>query len=421
MTGIPAKTSFTGGSVTQGQFKTTLDQLIDALDERLVNGATPIQADTINEASVGAGVTLDGLLVKDGEVHLDLGGAKTVKLLNLSAEDYGKLLQVAPDGAALEAIGPSYGFKNKLINGDFRIWQRGVSGFGHSECNADRWREDTTTNDTISISRQTFTPGQTDVPGESEFYLRASLTAGSTGSVNDFRQRIEGVRTFAGKVVTLSYYARASTSFTQVNRRVGQYFGTGGSPSSSVTINLANIAVTTSWQKFTTTFTAPSLSGKTIGANGNDYLDLVLGLPINMTVDVDIAQVQLETGPTATPFEERPIAAELSLCERYYAKSYQQDMPPGSGTQTGCFNFVAAYTGIKDRWTVQFPTTMRTIPTMTVYSRSGTIGNFYDEDATADIAAGTHEVGDRSFAFYASGSFTAGNQMNVHWVADAEL
>ena len=58
MTGIPAKSSFTGGSVTQGQFKTMLDQLIDALDERLVNGATPIQADTINEASVGAGVTV---------------------------------------------------------------------------------------------------------------------------------------------------------------------------------------------------------------------------------------------------------------------------------------------------------------------------------------------------------------------------
>ena len=34
----------------------------------------------------------------------------------------------------------------------------------------------------------------------------------------------------------------------------------------------------------------------------------------------DIAQVQIEPGPVATPFEQRPIGTELQLCKRYYNK-----------------------------------------------------------------------------------------------------
>ena len=418
MTGIPAKASFTGGSVTQGQFKTTLDQLIDALDERLVNGATPIQTDTINEASVGAGVTLDGLLVKDGEVHLDLGGAKTVKLLNLSAADYGKLLQVAPDGAALEAIGPSHGFRNKVINGDFQIWQRGAScsGVNASFHSADRWRHYLGTGDSAVGTRMGFAPGQTDVPGEPQFYLSLEKTA-TANSVQLIHHKVEDVRTLAGQTVTMSYHAKTNAALAPVAITARQDFGVGGSAYAQQNLS-PNPTYTTSWVKYTHTFTLGSIAGKTIGSSS--YLDLFWTMP-NALFTIDIANVQLELGDAATPFEQRPIAAELALCERFYAKSYQQGMPPGTSTQAGCFNFVAVNSGIKDRWTIQLPTTMRVIPTMTMYSRIGTAGYIYDEDAAADIAVGTHEVADRSFALYASGSFTAGNQMNVHWVADAEL
>lgn len=42
MTAIPAKTDLTGSSVTEGDFKGKLDQLIDALKERLEDGTTAI-------------------------------------------------------------------------------------------------------------------------------------------------------------------------------------------------------------------------------------------------------------------------------------------------------------------------------------------------------------------------------------------
>ena len=193
-----------------------------------------------------------------------------------------------PAAATITSLngGPLAGLRNRIINGNFDIWQRGTSGFGHNVYSADRWKETTTTTDVLAISRQAFTPGQTDVPGEPEFFLRAALTAGSSG-LNDFRQFVENVRTFAGQTITLSYFIKGSTTATVANRRINQDFGSGGS--SAVSTFLPNINVTTSFQKIIDTVTLPSISGKTIGTSSK--LDIVLSLPSNTTVDIDIAQV----------------------------------------------------------------------------------------------------------------------------------
>ena len=73
----------------------------------------------------------------------------------------------------------------------------------------------------------------------------------------------------------------------------------------------------------------PSISGKTLGTDGNSVLQLSIlfdaGSDFNAFTDslgqqsgtFDIAQVQIEPGPVATPFEQRPIGTELNLCHRY--------------------------------------------------------------------------------------------------------
>jgi hypothetical protein len=272
-------------------------------------------------------------------------------------------------GAIQQSFGNTSGafsFRNKIINGSFDIWQRGTSGFTNlvnGYC-ADRWAYNYNTTDTVTFSRQIFTPGQTDVPGEPTYFIRATITGGNTEGVNDFRQRVEGVRTLAGKTVTLSYWIRGSTPATlSGNRaRVIQFFGSGGSPSSAVetSFNTA-IAITTSWQKIVRTVTLPSITGKTIGTDGNDYIDVILGLPIRTTMTVDIAQVQLEEGPVATPFEQRPIGTELSLCQRYY---HRTTIGPGWNPLATVANVVAtgAAFGTNTHFWVQFPVTMRTTP-----------------------------------------------------------
>lgn len=44
----------------------------------------------------------------------------------------------------------------------------------------------------------------------------------------------------------------------------------------------------------------------------------------------EIAQIQLEVGKGASPFEHRPKQTELALCQRYFEKSYDVNMPVGT-------------------------------------------------------------------------------------------
>jgi hypothetical protein len=114
-------------------------------------------------------------------------------------------------------------------------------------------------------------------------------------------------------------YIRATSAITLPQLQLVQSFGTGGSPSAQVyTTLLTSVSITTSWQRIQATVTVPSISGKALGSNGNSNLAFDIGLPINTTFSVDIAQVQIEPGPVATPFEQRPSGTELALCQRYY-------------------------------------------------------------------------------------------------------
>jgi hypothetical protein len=256
--------------------------------------------------------------------------------------------------------GPLSGFRNRIINGGFDVWQRGTS-FTNPAGGAyttDRW---TPVYDgsgaTRTISRQLFTLGQTDVPGEPQYFLRyAQTAAGSGGTFNVFLQRIEGVHTFAGQTITVSFYARATASITLPKIDLQQNFGTGGSPSAAVFNTIVtNLSIGTTFTKYTFTTTLPSISGKTLGTTG-DMLVLDILLPLNTTFTFDIAQVQVEAGPVATPFERRPIGTELALCQRYY---HFNSHAPSASQFSGNVTSGSAYQSV-----VIFPVTMRVIPSV---------------------------------------------------------
>jgi hypothetical protein len=224
--------------------------------------------------------------------------------------------------------GPLAGFRNRIINGNFDFWQRGTS-FTGSEYGADRWvhRRVGTTH---TATRQAFTLGQTDVPSEPQYFCR-TVVSSVAGAANFSRldQQIESVRTFAGQQITFSFWAKADTT-KNISVQLQQAFGSGGSPSAEVNFGVTKVSIGTSWQKVTVTATAPSISGKTLGTGNNDSLVAIIwfdaGSSFNSVTDTlgqqsgtfDIAQVQLEPGPIATPFEQRPIGTELALCQRYF-------------------------------------------------------------------------------------------------------
>lgn len=224
--------------------------------------------------------------------------------------------------AALPSANAYLAGKNKIINGDFGIWQRGTTfaSVSSGSYTADRWRVNFDGTGAKTVSQQTFTPGTAPVAGyEGQYYFRLNqTTAGSGATYNAVQQTIEDVRTFAGQTVTFSIWAKADTART-VAIGLNQNFGSGGS--SPVYGTTQNISVTTSWQRFTLTFSVASVSGKTIGTSS--FLELSINLPINTTQTIDIWGGQLEPGSTATPFQTATGTkqGELAACQRYYYRS----------------------------------------------------------------------------------------------------
>lgn len=223
------------------------------------------------------------------------------------------------------AIPPAVAGKNVVINGGFDVWQRGTT-FTSPATNAytaDRWYNTQDGTGTVTISRQTFTPGNAITGYEPSFFLRQRVTAAGSTTFFQVAQKIEDVRTFAGQTVTFSFWAKADASKTGLFY-VEQYFGTGGSPSATVQTVVGSPAYTTSWQRFSYTFTMPSISGKTIGTNNDSCVIVYIrNGATTLNSDLEIWGAQLELGSSATPFSRAggTIQGELAACQRYYYRT----------------------------------------------------------------------------------------------------
>lgn len=206
------------------------------------------------------------------------------------------------------------GYKNKLINGSFDVWQRGTS-FSTVGYFADRW----TTIDT-GASSTGFGVSRADVTGDyTHADTRYALVWARTGgtSISRIEQRIENARTFSGKKATLSFLGWTSGASTNLDVNLAQVFGTGGSPSAEVTLAKQTVLCTSTPTKFTLTFDVGNVDAKTFGTSENDYLAVRFDSVASGAFGYRITQVQLEEGSVATPFESRHIGQELVLCHRY--------------------------------------------------------------------------------------------------------
>ena len=313
-----------------------------------------------------------------------------------------------------EALAAKAGRKNLIINGNFDWWQRGTSTTSNAYL-ADRWQYLSATS-THTVSQQAFTVGQTDVPGEPEFYHRAVVTSGSTaGSYSYLIQKLEDVRTAAGQTITLSFYAKADAS-KDLAFELYQSFGSGGS--ATVTgIIVETCSLTTSWQKFTVTGAVSSISGKTVGTDshvaliwwldaGSDFNARTNSLG-NQSGTFDIAQVQVEIGDQATAFEFRHKEEELALCQRYYQKGnlYVEERTLFSGDVTNASTYYANR---------EFNVSMRAAPTVSL-----------THAIASGFAASSGTVYARSQIGFdearVCNSTVSGGYFSSDWTADAEL
>ncbi|UWF52215.1 carbohydrate-binding protein CenC [Pseudomonas sp. N3-W] len=318
--------------------------------------------------------------------------------------------------------------KNLIINGGFDIWQRGTSNQGPSAGGyiADRFRVDWNGNAGVSISRQNFVLGQTDVPNEPRYFLRwQQVTAGSGATVHKISQNIESVRTLAGKTATVTFWAKSDAA-RPLKVTVTQFFGPSGSDYVEKTVG--NFQLGTSWAKYTATFQVPALAGKILGSANSDFLRLAFDLPLNVLQSVDLAQVQLEEGPVSTPFEYRSVAQELTSCQRYYEKSFTTGVPvqAGNGTVTCLATFTQIPTGNTGQYgmTINFLVQKRVQPTVQSFSPGDNSSQVWNQSiGKACTGTTVQSLTERNIAFAtvtAVGS-APGHTLQLEWTADAEI
>jgi hypothetical protein len=325
---------------------------------------------------------------------------------------------------------------NPFLNSAFQVWQRGTSFTGGtSTYGADRWMAYRSTTGS-TFSRQV-TGDTTNLPNI-QYCIRAQRNSGTTATNSiDTAQMIESVNTipYAGKTVTLSFYARAGANYSATsNLLYAQVFtGTGtdqnlytGYTGQVTALNQTN-TLTTTWQRFTATFTIAATATEmamlftntsTGTAGANDYYELT--------------GVQLDIGSVALPFRTYAgtIQGELAACQRYYSSSIPEGYTvtdfPVIGTGTPGIAFYA--TGSNDAFgSWQLPVTMRTTPTTKIYSSSNrTLGSVRSATTGTDYTCSGYgfSTGNRKGSIYLSGfgaGVTSGLMLTAQWTADAEL
>jgi len=208
----------------------------------------------------------------------------------------------------------SAGRKNLVINGGMDVWQRGSSFLNPASAGytADRWKCST---DPTDISRST------DVPsGEPFTYSMLMAANGSGGTRHAALQGVELTRIGnagpfkVGTTWTFSCWMKGGANNSIL-------FGTEfrddpNSGTNSVAISSTTFNYTTSWQKFTHTFTVGVSPGGT-----NLCLAIIFYAGTAPANNLRLTGCQLEKGENATDFEHRSYGEELALCQRYYEYS----------------------------------------------------------------------------------------------------
>jgi hypothetical protein len=278
-----------------------------------------------------------------------------------------------------EGLG-GFSFRNKIINGAMEIAQRGNTFTNQATTSSpngpytlDRWKN----------NRAGDAPGltvtqSTDAPQGFINSMKLQRVSGNTSNLSTYVFHTlarEDSIPLAGETVTLSFYAKAGANYSASGNTISIQSQTTTTDSdtkvyafsSPVTVDAKNFTLTTSWQRFSTTFTL----GSTIRQFGFLVFSGTTSTALTGTAGADdswyATGFQLEEGSVATPFERRPYGTELRLCQRYYYKI----TPNATAYPLGSLYVSSTTLG---RCQTFFPVNMRVKPS--ALEQSGTAGDY---------------------------------------------
>jgi hypothetical protein len=317
--------------------------------------------------------------------------------------------------------------KNRIINGAMVISQRYGTSSSTMTSNVyslDRYFNYFSSSGTATVQQSTTAPA--GFTNSMLYTVGTADTSVGAGDYVEFEQRIEGYNvgdlgfgTASAKTITVSFWVRSALTGTYcINLR--------NSANNRAYIAEYTISVANTWEQksitiagdTTGTWLTDNSTGLTVGfalMAGSTYQQTAgswgatsYGFASSNQVNwmatsgntFYITGVQLEVGSSATGFEYRQYGTELALCERYSYVTNPNEavstLVTGSNTSDGI---------------LQFPVTMRSVPTLTTSgAMSGILLQTYnDSQGASNVTINIASLASARLSFTAgTGAWTAG-------------
>lgn len=320
--------------------------------------------------------------------------------------------------------------RNYIINGNFDIWQRGQTFSTTGTYSADRWKFQ------FGASVTACTISRTTDSNYPTYMMSAATTTGtgSNGYITVGQQiEYEEFKSLLGKSVTISFIAAAkntnigSTAFHLVahnhtsSKDINVLFGA----NSSALLFEQTFTLTTTPTLYSYTFTLPADSLSFCIAFGKWTQEAMT------TGDGwDISRVWLNEGvPQSFQLAGINTEGELSACQRYFEKSYNLDVAPGSNSTLGCsYNHISTDGAGNGVVLTKFSVSKRILPVFKVWTSSGTADVWNAVSSAGGSATPTMTIyyshsGVGSVVIYGQtgGGGYVSCYMSGQWTADAEF
>ena len=132
-----------------------------------------------------------------------------------------------------------------------------------------------------------------------------------------------------------------------------------------------------------------------------------------------LAQIKFEIGSSATDFEGEQFGEELARCQRYYEKSYDYDVDPGTSDEDGSIQMTDPVAA--GNYYLRFAVPKRAQATVVGYSTTGASGKYRDITSGADYDITVSDIGSSGAHVLFTSSEAIDEHKGFHWTASAEL
>jgi hypothetical protein len=231
--------------------------------------------------------------------------------------------------------------RQAIINGNMEVWQKGTNllDIYSLDFTADMFSEyfDGWGGD-INVSKQEVPSAYSEIRRNCQYEMKYECSPAYSGqTLHRFHTYIYDVNYGNGEAVSLGFWGRADRTVVCEKLFFRQRFGTGGTPSSTVTIPVSGaFTIDTTPRYYEFTVILPSTGGKTIGTNKDDFLSVDLYFPPGTEFTFYTTGWQLNCGVAVLPIIREEYVDTLRKCQQYY-----QRITFGAGSNV-CFSFATS-------------------------------------------------------------------------------